>query len=30
LLERAGLQYESPVRTAADRDPIDLFAIDFA
>jgi RimJ/RimL family protein N-acetyltransferase len=30
LLERVGLKYESPVRTAADRDPIDLFAIDFA
>jgi RimJ/RimL family protein N-acetyltransferase len=29
LLERVGLKYESPVRTAADRDPIDLFAIDF-
>jgi RimJ/RimL family protein N-acetyltransferase len=29
LLERVGLRYESAVRTAADRDPIDLFAIDF-
>lgn len=27
LLERVGLRYESPIRTAADRDPIDLFAI---
>lgn len=30
LLERVGLRYERPVRPAADRDPIDLFAIDFA
>jgi RimJ/RimL family protein N-acetyltransferase len=29
LLERVGFRYESPVRTAEDRDPIDLFAIDF-
>jgi [ribosomal protein S5]-alanine N-acetyltransferase len=26
LLERVGFRYESPVRTAADRDPIDLYA----
>jgi RimJ/RimL family protein N-acetyltransferase len=30
LLERVGFRYESPVRPAEDRDPIDLFAINFA
>jgi ribosomal-protein-alanine N-acetyltransferase len=30
LLERVGLRYESAVRPAEDRDPIDLFAINFA
>ena len=29
LLERVGLRYEAAVRPAADRDPIDLFAIEF-
>jgi len=29
LLERIGLKYESAVRPAEDRDPVDLFAIDF-
>jgi RimJ/RimL family protein N-acetyltransferase len=29
LLERVGLRYESAVRPAADRDPIDLYAINF-
>jgi len=30
LLERVGLRYERAVRPAADRDPIDLFAIELA
>jgi RimJ/RimL family protein N-acetyltransferase len=30
LLERVGLRYESAVRPAEDRDPVDLFAINFA
>ena len=29
LLERIGLRYECAVRPAEDRDPVDLFAVDF-
>ena len=29
LLERVGLRYEGAVRPAADKDPVDLFAINF-